>query len=184
LPVLVRDIMSKKVVVIDEKKSVRDAALLLKNQRKGSVIVLRKGKPIGIVTDSVIINKVVAQNKNPSKVKVKDIMASPLITCKPGDTLVDAARKLRRNKIKRLPVISEGSMVGIISVTDIAATSPEMLDLLENRIKMKETPTEYPLRIMEKETSGICENCGIYADNLQLMDEQWLCENCREELES
>jgi CBS domain-containing protein len=184
LPVTVKDVMTKKVIAIDESKSVKNAAELLKKHRKGALIVLKKNRAIGILTDTDIINKVVYTNKKPSAVKIKDIMSKPIITVKPGDSLVDAARKMKRNNIKRLPVITEGSIVGIISAIDIAVTSPEMLDLLEYRLKSKETPMETPMEILEKETSGICENCATYADSLQNLNGQWLCEDCREELES
>ena len=184
MSVTVRDVMTKNVIAIDENKNVKDAAALLKKHRKGALIVLRKSNAVGILTDTDIINKVVSLNKKPSSIKVKSIMASPLITVRPGDPLVEAARKLKRNNVKRLPVITEGSIVGIVSAIDIAVTSPEMLDLLEYRLKAKETPLESPLEIMEKETSGICENCGTYADSLQNMNGQWLCEDCREESES
>jgi len=183
LPVTVRDVMTKKVISIDENKSVKYAAEVLKKYRKGALIVLKKHQAVGILTDSDIIKKVVAANKKPSSVKVKTLMSKPIIAVKPGDSLIDAARKLKRNNIKRLPVITEGSIVGIISATDIAVTSPEMLDLLESRLKSKENPLETPMEILEKETSGICESCGSYADDLQNINEQWLCEDCREELE-
>ena len=86
---------------------------------------------------------------------------------------------MKKSNIKRLPVVEKGKLVGVISLTDIAKTSPEMLDLLEYRIKMKETPFE----IKEPKTAGLCENCGNYSENLTYVNDRWLCEECKDELE-
>jgi signal-transduction protein with cAMP-binding, CBS, and nucleotidyltransferase domain len=134
---------------------------------------------VGILTDSDLIKKIIAKNKKPSSVKVKSIMSSPLVTSKPDETILEATRKMKRNNIKRLPVIENGKLVGILSLSDIAKSSPEMIDLLEYKLKMREYPTE----IKEKFTSGICESCGNYTDDLRNVNDKWLCETCREELE-
>jgi len=106
-------------------------------------------------------------------------MSKPLVVAYAGETILDATRKMKRSNIKRLPVVDQGKLIGIISMTDIAKTSPEMIDLLEFKLKSKEMPTE----IREKFTSGICDSCGNYTDDLRNLDDRWLCESCREELE-
>jgi CBS domain-containing protein len=179
LPVYVKDIMVKPVITIDQEKTVKQAGELMKKTRRGCLIVTRQGKPVGIISDSDIIKRVVAKNILPSKIKVKKIMSSPLITISPDEDMLTAVRKMKKNNIHRLPVVSEGKLVGLISLSDIARTSPEMLDLLEYRIKMK----SYEPEIKEKFTSGICDSCGNYSDDLKYVDGQWLCESCREELE-
>jgi len=179
LPIYVKDIMVKPVITIDQEKTVKQAGELMKKTRRGCLIVTKKGKPVGILSDSDIIKRVVAKNLLPSKVKVKKVMSSPLITIGPDEDILNAVRKIKKNNIHRLPVISEGKLVGLISLSDIARTSPEMLDLLEYRIKMKSFEPE----IREKSTSGICDSCDNYSDDLKNVNGQWLCESCREELE-
>ncbi|MEM5829221.1 MAG: CBS domain-containing protein [Candidatus Aenigmatarchaeota archaeon] len=179
MPVYVRDIMVKNIVTIDQEKTVKQAGELMKKTRKGCLIVTKNGKPVGILSDSDVIKRVVAKNFLPSKIKVKQVMSSPLITISPDDDILSAVRKMKRNNIHRLPVVLNGKLVGIISLSDIAKTSPEMLDLLEYRLKMK----SYEPEIREKITSGICESCGNYSDNLQNVNGQWLCEDCKEDLE-
>jgi len=178
--ILVRDIMTKPVVTISENRSAKYAGELMKKTRKGALVVVRKGKPVGIITDSDLIRKIVAKNVKPSSVKVKDIMSKPLVVVRPDDSIVEATRKMKRSNIKRLPVIENGKLVGMISLTDIAKTSPEMLDLLEYRLKMREAP----MQIRERVTSGICDSCGNYSENLVNVNDQWLCEDCRDELEA
>ena len=179
MPVYVKDIMVTPVLTITEERTVQEAAKLMGRKRKGCIIVTRRGKPIGILSDSDIIKRIVAKDIKPSKVKVKEVMSSPLITISPEDDILTAARKMKRANIHRLPVVSRGKLVGIISLSDIAKTSPELLDLLEERLRMRE---EEP-RIREETTVGICESCGNYSDTLRYVNGQWLCETCVEEFE-
>lgn len=179
MPVLVKDVMIKPVVTIDLNKTAKDAGVLLKKIRRGCLIVTKNKKPVGILTDSDLIRKIVSQNIKPDKVKIKDIMSEPLVTVEPEDDILTAVRKMKKNNIHRLPVVKKGKIVGIISLTDIAHVSPEMLNLLEYRLKMKEMPFE----IKEEYTSGICDSCGNYFDRLKNVNDQWLCESCRDELE-
>jgi len=176
--ILVKEIMDKPVTV-DENRNVKFAGEMMRKNRRDSIIVVKKNRPIGILTDSDLIKKIIAKDKKPSSVKVKTVMSRPLVASQPNDTILDATRKMKRNNIKRIVVLDGGKLVGILSFSDIARNSPEMIDLLEYKLKMKEHPTE----IKEKFTSGICENCGNYSNDLRNVDGQWLDEACREELE-
>lgn len=180
MPVYVKDIMIKPVITIEEDKTAKDAGEIMKKKRVGCLIITKNKKPVGIVSDSDLIKRVVSTDKRASKVKLKNIMSRPLVTIRPEDDILLAVRKMKRNNIHRLPVVSKGKLVGLLSLSDIAKTSPEMLDLLEYRLKMRETPFE----IREEFTAGICDSCGNYNEYLKKVNDQWLCENCREELES
>jgi len=171
--------MEKKVVTIEVGKNAKNAGEVLKRTRKSSLIVMKKGKPVGILSDSDLIKRVVVANKAASKIRIKNIMSGPLVTVKPDDEILVAVRKMKNSNIHRLPVVQNGKLVGMISMTDIAKTAPEMLDLLEYRLKMK----EMPVVIREKFTSGMCEMCGNFSENLRKVDDQWLCEECGEESE-
>lgn len=176
--ILVKDIMVKPIT-IDANKNVKFAGELMKKTRRDAVIVVKNRKPIGIVTDSDLIKKIIAKNKKPSSIKVKAIMSRPLVTTKTNDTILEATRKMKRSNIKRLPVLDGGKLVGCLSLSDIARSSPEMIDLLEYKLKMRELPTE----IRERFTSGSCEVCGNYSDDLRNINNKWQCESCREEAE-
>lgn len=176
--ILVKDIMVKPLT-IDANKNAKSAGELMRKTRRDSLIVVKNKRPIGIVTDSDLIKKIIAKNKKPSSIKVRAIMSRPLVTSKPSDTILEATRKMKRNNIKRLPVLDKGKIVGSLSLSDIARSSPEMIDLLEYKLKMRELPTE----IKERFTSGICDSCGNYSDDLRNISDKWLCESCREEAE-
>jgi len=178
MPLLVKDLMSKKVNTIEENKTVFHAAKLMAKERRGYVVVVKRGKPVGILTDSDILEKVISKGKNPKKVKVKDVMSSPLITISPDEELVEASRIMRKNVIKRIPVVKNGKLVGIITDNDIAKVSPEFINIVEERLRAKEEGFE-PKRT-EGRISGICEGCGNYSDMLYYVNGEWLCENCKD----
>jgi CBS domain-containing protein len=179
MPILVKDIMSTPPLTIDWNKTARDAARLMRKHRKGFLIVTKRGKAVGVLSDSDLLDSVILKNLEPRKVKVKDIMSSPVVVISPQETILDAVRKIKKSNIHRLPVVSEGKVLGVISLTDIARTSPEMLDLLEYRLKMKERP----IVLKEKTTVGFCENCGNYSEKLKVKNGIWVCEICFEEEE-
>lgn len=180
MPIYVKDIMAKPVITIDQGKTVKQAGELLRKTRRGCLIVTKDKKPIGILSDSDIIKRVVAKNVLPIKLRVKQVMSKPLVTINQEDEILNAVRKMKKSNIHRLPVVDNRKLVGIISLSDIAKTSPEMLDLLEYRMKMRTAEPE----IKENFTSGICDSCGNYNDDLKNTNGQWLCEDCREELEN
>jgi CBS domain-containing protein len=126
---VVSEIMPKRVVVtidINTNPSIVDVARLMTKNRIGSVVVVEgnnnnNNKPIGIITESDIIKKVIAQEKVAVQVAVRHIMSSPLVVVKSIDSIDTAAEAMVKNKVKRLVVLEQdGAMIGILSVTDIA----------------------------------------------------------------
>jgi len=180
MTIIVKDVMSSPVLTVDLDKTAKNVADILRRKRRGSLIVTKNGKPVGIITDTDLIKNVVAKNLLPAKVKVKNIMSKPLVVISADSSILDATRKMKRNNIKRLPVMENKKLAGIVSLSDIARNSSEVIDLLEFKLQTKELPTE----IKEKSTSGICDSCGNYSSDLQNENDQWICENCREAAES
>lgn len=180
MAILVKEIMAKPVYAIDIDKTALDAGKFMRKIRRGFLVVVKNKKAVGVISDSDLITEVVTKNLKADKVPIKQFMTEPVISVRPEEDILSAVRKMKRSNIHRLPVIDKGKVIGVISLTDIAKTSPEMLDLLEYRLKMKEMPFE----IKEEATSGICDNCDNYSVDLRKVDEQWLCEDCREELNS
>ena len=124
---VVSEIMpQKKAVVtvdINDNPSALDVAKLMAKHRIGSIVVIEgdNKRPVGMVTERDIIKKVAAQNKSADQIAVRHIMSSPLITVKSIDSIDTAAETIAENRVKRLVVLEQdGSMVGILSVSDIA----------------------------------------------------------------
>ncbi len=131
---VVSEIMPQKKVVItvdiNDNPSALDVAKLMAKHRIGSIAVTEGNNknPVGLVTERDIIKKVTAQNKSADQIAVRHIMSSPLITVQSIDSIDTAAETMAENRIKRLVVLEQdGSMAGILSVSDIAKKLAKIL---------------------------------------------------------
>jgi CBS domain-containing protein len=131
----VKEIMTKNVVTIDVNKSVFEAAQLMALQGLGCLIVMDKVLPVGIITERDIVRRVVAKQSSPD-VNVSEVMTKTLITVDPDTSLKDAARVMSTNKIRRLPILKNNKLVGIVVSSDFVrnvgkkTTAEEILDAL------------------------------------------------------
>jgi CBS domain-containing protein len=115
----VKDFMTRGVLTIDAEKTILEAAELMSQKEVGDVVVLKGEIPRGIVTERDFVRRVVAK-KTPLDAKISDVMTKPLITISPDASLKEAARKMVNSGIRRLPVIKQHKLVGIIVVSDFA----------------------------------------------------------------
>jgi CBS domain-containing protein len=115
----VKNLMTKKVLTIDSQKTVFEAAQLMSRKEVGDVIIVDAEMPIGIMTERDIVRRVVAKER-PVTIKVSDVMTTPLITISPDASLKEAARTMVNHRIRRLPVLKEHKLVGILVVSDFA----------------------------------------------------------------
>jgi len=117
----VSDVMTKDVIhTISEEASAFDAAREMKNAKRGCLIIVKRGTPTGIVTERDLVQRVMAEGKSPSDVKVSEVMSCPLISVGSEALVGDAARIMCENNIRRLPVMDGPLLVGMITVTDFA----------------------------------------------------------------
>jgi CBS domain-containing protein len=133
------NVMVKKVITIDEKASVKEAANIMNQFEIGSVIITRKGKPIGIVTERDLLKRIVSEDRNAKRTMVKEIMSSPLVVISPDTDLEEAACLMFEKKIKKLPVTERNCLVGLVSLTDIARVQP-MIKFLQKLSATQYTP--------------------------------------------
>jgi CBS domain-containing protein len=115
----VKDFMTKGVLTVDEEKTIFEAAELMSQKEVGDVVVLKGEIPRGIVTERDFVRRVVAK-KTSLDAKISDVMSKPLITISPEASLKEAARKMVNRGIRRLPVVEQHKLVGIIVVSDFA----------------------------------------------------------------
>ena len=115
----VKDLMTKDVVTVDLSKTVFDAAVLMSEKEIACLVVIDDKTLIGIVTERDFVRRVVSK-KTPLDAKISEIMSKPLITVDPNSSIRDAARLMINNKIRRLPVVKESNLVGIIVASDFA----------------------------------------------------------------
>ncbi len=133
------NVMVKKVITVDEKASVKEAADAMNQFGIGSVITTRKGEPIGIITERDLLKRIVSEGRNAKKTRVKEIMSSPLVVISPNTDLEEAARLMFEMKIKKLPVTEQNRLVGLVSLTDIARAQP-MIKFLQKLAATQNTP--------------------------------------------
>jgi CBS domain-containing protein len=117
---VVRDIMTKQIVMIDHDKSALEAAKTMAEKGISSVFVLKDGQPVGIVSERDFIKKICAKELPIAQVKIGDIMSKILTTADPETPIEVAVQRMVNHKIRRLPIMDEGKLVGIITVTDLA----------------------------------------------------------------
>jgi CBS domain-containing protein len=136
----VEDVMVTEVVTIDENASVKEAAGIMNQFEIGSIIALRKGKAVGIITERDLLKRVIAESMDAEKTRVKDIMSSPLVVIAPGTEMEEAMRLMFEKKIKKLVVVDQKRLVGLVSLTDIARCQPAIIKLLKTFAAAQNTP--------------------------------------------
>ncbi|MEM2922768.1 MAG: CBS domain-containing protein [Candidatus Bathyarchaeia archaeon] len=128
MPYLVKDYMVKDFPKVEEKTSAIDAARAMVASSRGFLIVLKEGRPEGIVTEHDFIEKIIARDLNPSKVNVGEIMSSPLITIDPDEDLLKASELMQKHRIRRLPVVKEGIIYGVVTTREISQRVGEYVE--------------------------------------------------------
>jgi CBS domain-containing protein len=111
--------MSKSLLKIDGKSSIQDAAKLMKRERVGSLLVTQGNGFNGIITETDIIQKLVAANLDPAKIAVETIMSAPLLTIDADRPVLEANDLMDRKHVRHLGVTERGKVVGMISVRDL-----------------------------------------------------------------
>ncbi len=120
----VRDIMTYPAITEDEDVSVAEIAKCMKMSGISSVVITKGDNPVGIVTDRDIVTKVIMKGRNPGEAKAKEIISSPLMTIESDASLGSAGKVLIEKGIRRLPVIENGELVGIVSLRNIVTREP------------------------------------------------------------
>lgn len=180
--ILVKDVMSSPVITIDEEEFVDKAAQLMAEHNLGCIVVTgKKGKPLGILTERDLVTRVLAKNVKSSKVTAKEVMTSPLITVDPDITLSEAARRMSRLNVRRFGVMYKGNLVGLISSKDILAVTPELIEIIEEKIRL-EGETRAGVDAETPPLAGYCDQCGQWSDDLREVEGNFLCEECQEEM--
>ncbi|MGM9594301.1 MAG: CBS domain-containing protein [Candidatus Onthomonas sp.] len=117
----IRELMSKSVVSITPEESAALAARLLTRHNLGMLPVCgQDGRLVGVVTDRDIVTRCLAAGQDPSRVPVEDIMTRELETLSPQDEVEAASARMADGQVRRLPVVEDGRVVGVLSLADLA----------------------------------------------------------------
>ena len=131
----VRDVMSTDLDMVSPSSKVADAARNMRDSNVGSMPVVDQQKLVGIITDRDITIRVAADGAAPHDVMVKEVMSSDLVTIGPEQTLAEAAKIMSQNQVRRLPVVENGKLIGMLALGDVSlepATRQEAAEALSD----------------------------------------------------
>jgi len=130
----VRDIMEKNVITIDIDETANNAANQMKENDISFLVIIENGKPVGVVSERDFVQKLCINNQSSSDVKISDIMSYKFRWVKPTTKIEDAIQKMLNNNIRRLLVLDDEKLVGVITQTDLASYLREKL-MIDGTIK-------------------------------------------------
>lgn len=135
----VKDIMSTDIACIGLDDSIQQAAQMMKRYDVGSIPVCSEGEVVGILTDRDIALRSVAEGQDTHQA-VRDVMSQTLVTGEPDMNVHEAAGLMSQNQIRRLPIVRDGQLVGIVALGDISLES-ELSDDAEEALKNISEPS-------------------------------------------
>jgi len=127
---LVRDILERRdrtVVTISPDDTVLRASQLMNEERIGCVVVVEPGQgAVGIFTERDILRRVVAECRSPENTRVSEVMSRPVTCCRPCTSLIECQQVMTNKRLRHLPVVENGELIGMISIGDILAREVEL----------------------------------------------------------
>ena len=130
----VRDIMEKNVITIDINETANNAANQMRENDISFLVIIENGKPVGVVSERDFVQKLCINNQNSSDVKISDIMSYKFRWVNPTTKIEDAIQKMLNNNIRRLLILDDEKLVGVITQTDLASYLREKL-MIDGTIK-------------------------------------------------
>lgn len=115
--------MVKNVMTVEAEATVMETAKLMNKHDIECLVVMKRGKPVGMVTERDILKRVLLKSKVPQKTKVSKIMSKPLVVSERQTDIRDAVRLMVEGGIKRLPVVEDSHLLGLVTFTDIVRSS-------------------------------------------------------------
>jgi len=178
--VKVGDIMTRNFVAVKPDTSLKECAREMIKKRVGSLVLKEDQKLYGLITEKDIIWALTKPSSDLNKIKAKDISSRKIATIKPGADLYEALQRMKKMKFRRLPVVVDGNVIGMLTLKDILKINPALFTNINEVEKIKEE-SEKLRRIKGSKwvKEGMCEECGDF-NVLYKIDSRLLCEPCKE----
>ncbi|MFB9325553.1 CBS domain-containing protein [Paenibacillus aurantiacus] len=116
----IREIMTSDVKTVGLKEDIRTVAALMRDSDVGVIPVVEGDRCVGLVTDRDIVVRGIAENKHKQSFTVEDVLSKRIISVKPDTSIKEAAKLMADEQIRRLPVLENDKLVGIVSMADLA----------------------------------------------------------------
>ena len=133
--VLVRDVMTKNPKVVRRDTSVQEVVATMIKFDISSVIVVQEERPVGIITHKDIMSKIVQPRIPPDAVTAREVMSTPVVTISEDVSIYEAVRLMSKKNVKKLPVVTDHKLVGIITSLDLVREEPKLIKLMEDLLK-------------------------------------------------
>jgi CBS domain-containing protein len=121
----VKDAMTSEVKTASPSQPLTDVARLMKQEDVGSVPVVDGDRLVGVVTDRDIVVRGIADGSDPHAIKAGDIASRDVVTVRPDDDLDEVLRLMAQHQVRRLPVVDDGRLVGVVAQADVAQEAKE-----------------------------------------------------------
>ncbi len=173
----VGDLMTRDFIWTSPETNLKECAKIMIKKRVGSLIIKQGDFLKGILTEKDILWAVVKKSKKDlNKIYAKDLMKRKVVTIKPSSDIIEALKRIKKKKVRRLPVIENKKVIGMLTTNDILKVDPGLFELISDSVKIKEE-TKKLKNLPDKRKAGTCEECGsqelLYKD-----DGSWLCQTC------
>ncbi|MEM2675147.1 MAG: CBS domain-containing protein [Candidatus Bathyarchaeia archaeon] len=137
---LVNDVMVTDVVTVESHVDVKRAVRVMNDFEIGCLIVVEAGRVIGILTERDVLKRVVDEGRKPEETTVGEVMSKPPITISPDADLETAIALMFKHKIKKLPVVENGKLVGLVTFTDLVRAQPALIQTIRRLMETHEIP--------------------------------------------
>ena len=128
----IRDIMQKNVITIEHDKTAHDAACLISEKDISFLVIMKDDIPIGVLTESDFVKRLSARDKKASDVIISEIMSNKFRWVNPETEIEDAIQKMLNNNIRRLLILDDNKLVGVLTQTDLT-------EFLRNKLLVDQT---------------------------------------------
>lgn len=133
---LISQVMNPRVVVTDGSITVKKACEIMASHKIGSIVVTRNREVVGIITERDVLN-VIARGLDPASTWVRDVMTTEVITIRPDQSVEDAAELMARHGIKKLPVVENKKLLGIVTASDIVVIQPKLIQKIASLVSIR-----------------------------------------------
>ena len=130
----IRDIMQKNIITIEKDQTILQTARLMKENDISFVVIVENGNPVGVLSERDFVQKFCINNKKPDEIKISEIMSYKFRWVEPTTEIEDAIQKMLNNNIRRLLVLDNQKLVGVITQTDLVSYLRDKL-LVDETIK-------------------------------------------------
>ncbi len=206
IKIKISEVMTTQVIMLNSDQTAMDAAILMRDKNVGSIILKpKKGKaiPIGIVTERDIVNRVVANGKDPAKTELRKIATKPVVTVPPEMEITKGMTLLGQLNIRRLVVVDkEKNVLGICTYRDLLKVAPSLIEIVleyekigfmgaykdkeEKYVDDEEYDEDSELNPLELSLGYYCSKCGEWSvkSPADYLDDEPVCEECLQDIDT